>query len=187
MKKIIIPVIAILVMGGLLLGLGRWTGSYAQWNARQEHLKTMKTLLPGSENFTLETVTGKNTNIRSVHRGETGFVVEVATQGYADEIVLLVGVSNEGKVTGLTIRDIHETYGLGNTALTDWEFLAQYLNTTGDAKVGQNVDAISGATVTSKAITRAVNAAVSTAVSYVTGNDVNTDTDADSGATSWEG
>ena len=133
----------------------------------------MQSLLPGSENFTLEKYEGEDESIRSVHKGETGFVIEVATQGYADEIVMLVGVSNDGQVKGLVVRDIHETYQLGNRALTDVDFLAQYLNTTGDAQVGETVDAITGATVTSKAVTRCVNAAVA----YVTG------TDTDSGAT----
>ena len=75
------------------------------------------------------------------------------------------------------IRKMEETYGLGGKALTDWEFLAQFLKTEGDAAIGENINAISGATVTSKAITRSVNSAVG----FVTGSDV------DSGATSWEG
>jgi electron transport complex protein RnfG len=70
-----------------------------------------------------------------------------------------------------------ETFGLGGKALNDWQFLAQYLQTSGDAAVGENVDAITGATVTSKAVTRCVNAAVG----YVTGADTS------SGATSWGG
>jgi electron transport complex protein RnfG len=75
------------------------------------------------------------------------------------------------------VREIHETAGLGRTALVDYDFLVQFLKTEGDAEVGTNVDAISGATVTSKAVTRCVNSAVA----YVTGADV------DSGATSWGG
>ena len=137
----------------------------------------MQTLLPGSESFTLEAYAGEDENIRRVHKGETGYVIETATQGYADEIVMMIGVSNDGKVKGLVVREIHETYGLGNKALTDWEYLSQYLNTQGDAQIGENVDAVTGATVTSKAITRCVNSAVA----YVTG------TDTDSGATSWGG
>lgn len=176
-KAIAVPFITIALMAALLLGLTFGLRGIAEANAQQEHLKTMQTLLPGSKSFTVEPYTGEDANIRSVHKGETGFVIETSTQGYADEITLLVGVSNGGKVTGLVIRDIHETRGLGNTALTDWEFLAQFLNTQADAQVGENVDAISGATVTSKAITRCVNSAVA----YVTG------ADADSGATSWGG
>ena len=72
---------------------------------------------------------------------------------------------------------MEETFGLGAEALSDWKFLSQFLRTEGDATVGENIDAISGATVTSKAITRSVNSAVA----FVTGSDV------DSGATSWGG
>ena len=90
---------------------------------------------------------------------------------------MLVGVSNEGNVTGLQVRSMEETYGLGAEALTDWQFLAQFLRTEGDAEVGSNIDAITGATVTSKAIARSVNSAVG----FVTGADTS------SGATSWGG
>ena len=176
-KTFLLPLLTLVLAAAVLLGLTFGLQGVASANAQKEHLKMMQTILPGSESFTVEEYTGEDENIVSVHKGETGFVIEAATQGYADEIVLLIGVSNDGKVKGLVVRDIHETYGLGNKALTDWRYLSQYLNTQGDAQVGENVDAITGATVTSKAITRCVNSAVA----YVTG------TDTDSGATSWGG
>lgn len=176
-KAILLPLAVIVLAAALLLGLSFGLQGVASENAQKEHLRLMQTLLPGSQNFTLETYTGEDANIRSVHKGETGFVIEAATQGYADEIVMLIGVSNDGYVTGLVIRQMHETAGLGGKALTDWQFLSQFLKTQGDAQVGTNVDAVTGATVTSKAITRCVNSAVG----YVTG------ADADSGATSWGG
>lgn len=176
-KTVLLPLLTLILAAAVLLGLTFGLKGVASSNARKEHLKMMQTLLPGSESFTVETYTGEDENIRSIHKGETGFVIEAATQGYADEIVMLIGVSNDGKVKGLVVRDIHETHGLGNKALTDWKYLSQYLNSQGDAQVGENVDAITGATVTSKAITRCVNSAVA----YVTG------TDTDSGATSWGG
>lgn len=177
MKNHLICVIAIVVSALVLLAASFGLRGVAQANAQAEHLKTMQTLLPGSENFVVEPYTGEDANIRSVHKGETGFVIETATQGYADEIVLLVGVSKEGTVTGLQVRQIHETVGLGQTALTDWEFLAQFLHSDGSLTVGTDVDALTGATVTSKAVARCVESAVA----YVTGADV------ESGATSWGG
>ena len=176
-KTVFLPLITIVLAAAVLLGLSFGLKGVANANAQKEHLKMMQTLLPGSESFILEPYTGEDANIRSVHKADNGFVIETATRGYADDIVMLIGVSNDGKVRGLVVRDIHETRGLGNRALTDWKYLSQYLNTTGDAQVGETVDAISGATVTSKAITRCVNSAVA----YVTG------TDTDSGATSWGG
>lgn len=176
-KSVFLPIITLVLAAAVLFGLTFGLKGVASANAQKEHLKMMQTLLPGSETFTVVPYTGEDANIRRVHQAENGFVIEVATQGYADEIVMMVGVSSDGKVKGLVVRDIHETYGLGNEALTNWQYLAQYLNTEGEAKVGENVDAITGATVTSKAITRCVNSAVA----YVTGSD------ADSGATSWGG
>ena len=176
-KTVFLPLITIVLAAAVRLGLSFGLKGVANANAQKEHLKMMQTLLPGSESFILEPYTGEDANIRSVHKADNGFVIETATRGYADDIVMLIGVSNDGKVRGLVVRDIHETRGLGNRALTDWKYLSQYLNTTGDAQVGETVDAISGATVTSKAITRCVNSAVA----YVTG------TDTDSGATSWGG
>ena len=112
-----------------------------------------------------------------MYKGETGFVVATVTRGYVGDIAMLIGVSSQGTVTGLTIRELSETLGLGANAMTDWEFLAQFLNTDGSAQVGEDVDALTGATVTSKAIARSV----ASAVAYVTGADT------ESGATSWEG
>jgi RnfABCDGE-type electron transport complex G subunit len=194
MKK---PIIAIVLAALILFGTAFALKGVAADNARDHHLQLMKTLLPGSESFAVETYTGEDANIVSVHKAENGFVIETATRGYADEIRMFIGVNFDGKVTGLVVAEAHETFGLGNNALTDHEFLAQFLNSSGSfavATVGEDafsgatgevvevddtvdVDAMTGATVTSKAVIRCVNSAVA----YVTG------ADADSGATSWGG
>ena len=176
-KTVFLPLIAILAAAAILFGISLALNGIANKNAQAAHLKDLQTLLPGSTQFTLETYTGDDTNIKSVHKGETGFVIETVTAGYAGDITMFVGVSTEGKVTGLVVRDMSETLGLGAQALTDWEFLAQFLNSEGDEEIGTNVDAITGATVTSKAVARAITSAVA----YVTGADI------DSGATAWGG
>ena len=177
MKKIIVPILAFLLCAVILFAMDAGLEGIRAEKANAEHLSIMKTLLPGSENFTVEKYTGVDANIRSVHKGETGYVIETVTAGYAGDIRMLVGVSNEGKVVGIVVRELHETRGLGTRALTDTDFLAQLLCTSGEAAVGVDVDAISGATVTSKAIVRSVNSAAA----YVTGVDTS------SSATSWGG
>lgn len=197
MKKSIMTLVFVLVlcMGLLSAVTQALSGMYLD-NLQHWHLQDMKTILPGSENFVVEPYSGEDANILSVHRGETGYVIKTCTYGYAGEITVLVAVSTEGKVTGLVVRDQSETVGLGAKALYDHEFLAQFLNgsgtfavgapgadafsgATGEEATGEEiyVDAITGATVTSKAIARCVNSAVA----YVTGADVS------SGATSWGG
>ena len=111
---------------------------------------------------------------------------------------MMTAVNNDGKVTGLVVLEAHETVGLGNEALTDHVFLKQFLNASGSFEVATHgadafssatgttesadgetveVDGITGATVTSKAIAKSVNSAVA----YVTGADVA------SSATTWGG
>lgn len=176
-RTILLPIVTIALSAAILAGASVALSGIARENGQREHLQIMRTLLPGSENFTVEPYSGDDANIISVHKGENGFVIETVTRGYVDEIRMLIAVSNDGKVTGLMVREMHETFGLGLNGLTDVDFLAQFLNTSGEAEVGSTVDALTGATVTSKAITRAVNSAVA----YVTG------ADASSGATSWGG
>lgn len=197
-KSILVPVLTIVLAAAVLFGVAYGLTGPATANAQAAHLELLRTLLPGSESFTLEPYSGEDANIRSVHKGETGFVVETVTYGYAGDITMYIGVSTEGRVTGLVVHDLEETWGLGAEALTDHVFLSQFLNSAGafavatageDAFSGATdtgassdgeevrVDAITGATVTSKAIVRCVNSAVG----YVTGADVS------SGATSWGG
>ena len=177
MKAILKPIIAIAAAALILLGSGTALSKVAAVNAEKELNEMLATLLPGSASFEWEEYTGEDTAIQAVYKGENGFVIQTSAYGYAGDIVMLVGVSNDGAVTGLVVRDLSETYGLGANALTDTEFLSQYLETAGDAEIGTNIDAMTGATVSSKAVTRAVNLAVA----YVTGADTT------SSATTWGG
>ena len=197
-KPILLPIITILVCAAILFGAAVGLNGIAAQNAQEAHLQLMRTLLPDSENFTVEPYAGEDANIVSVHKGENGFVIETVTYGYAGNIQMFVGVSNAGKVTGLVVYRMEETFGLGANALSDHVFLAQFLNSEGTFAIGTPgadafsgatdtaaadsedsvyVDGITGATVTSKAIARSVNSAVG----YVTG------ADASSAATSWGG
>ena len=177
MRKFLVPFLSVLLAAVVLLAVYNLTLDLRCANQQKELQAKMETILPGSTSFTEETYTGEDANISFVYKGETGYVIGTSTAGYAGPISMLIGVSSDGYVTGLQVRSMEETYGLGAEALTDWEFLKQFLRTEGDAEVGTNIDAITGATVTSKAIARSVNSAVA----FVTGADIS------SGATSWGG
>ena len=177
MRKILVPIITILLAAVILLGQYNGLAEDRLVNEMHALQEQMEAMLPGSKYFEPEEYTGEDANIHRVWKGETGYIVETVTYGYAGNITMLIGVASDGNVTGLQGRNMQETYGLGAEALSDWEFLAQFLRTEGDAEIGTNVDAITGATVTSKAIARSVNSAVG----IVTGADTS------SSATSWGG
>ena len=177
-NKIVAPILAIVIAAVVLFGGKAILSSKAEANVEIANNKIMLSLLPGSTSFAAEEFDAEaNSAIKSVYKAENGYVIESAAYGYNGDVVLMVGVSNEGTVTGVVVKDLQETRGLGAKALTDVPFLAQFLWTGGDAEIGTNVDALAGATVSSKAVTKAVNAAVG----YVTGADTS------SAATEWGG
>ncbi len=177
-KVLIAPIAALLAAAGILLGVSALLGETARRGEEAARNEIMSYMLPGRPaSFTEEAYDGEDESIRRVFKAEDGYVLELETNGYAGPMVLWVGVTNEGRVSGLTVRDHRETFGLGRRAQTEAPFLLQFIGTSGEAAVGEDIDALTGATVTSKAVTRAVNSAVA----FVTGADIS------SSATEWEG
>lgn len=109
--------------------------------------------------------------------GFYGYVVEaVSTKGYGGDIVLYVGVGADGTVNGVSILEINETAGLGmeapNVLVPQFEGrkVDSFVYTKTGATPGTNeVDAISSATITTKAVTNAVNGGLKTALELLEG------------------
>ena len=93
-----------------------------------------------------------------------GYVIEITTkEGYGGDIRLYMGVTAEGRLMGISILEIHETPGLGMRAP---EVLVpqfrdrkgpEFTVTKNGAVAENEIDAITSATITSKAVTRGVN------------------------------
>ena len=89
-----------------------------------------------------------------------GYAVTVAPAGYGGEISMLVGIDAVGRVTGVVILSHSETPGLGSKVTGESWLSEQFVGTDGKGTVGNGVDAISGATISSKAVTAGVTDAV---------------------------
>ena len=105
--------------------------------------------------------------VSKVYKGENGYAVEVTPSGFDNTITMMVGVDNLGAVTGISIIDHSETAGLGAVAAATTAageaFRAQFQGMTGSVSVskdGGQVDAITSATITSRAVCSGVNAAL---------------------------
>ena len=99
--------------------------------------------------------------------GEEGYVVTATDkEGYGGDIKITVGITADGTINGISILSISETAGLGMRA-TEPAFYEQYQGKQAEKFVvskdggdGEPIDALSGATITSRAVTGAVNAAL---------------------------
>ncbi len=99
-------------------------------------------------------------------KNTVGYCVKVSPVGYGGAISMVVGVNTKGEITGVDIVSMSETPGLGAKA-SDEGFIGQYKGKSGGVGViksgtpkDNEISAISGATVTSKAVTQGVNAAL---------------------------
>jgi len=98
-----------------------------------------------------------------------GWVVKAKGQGYADVIELLVGISPDfATITGLFVLDQKETPGLGNKIIFE-EWRNQFVDAPVDKKLTVvktgatspgKIDAVTGATISSKSVTHIVNSAI---------------------------
>ena len=105
--------------------------------------------------------------VSKVYQGEAGYAIEVGPGGFDNTITMMVGVDNEGKVLGISIVSHTETAGLGAVAADSTPkgiaFREQFAGASGSVAVskdGGTMDAITGATITSRAICVGVNAAL---------------------------
>lgn len=97
-----------------------------------------------------------------------GYCVQVETNGFGGAMELMVGVDKNGVVTGVTILSHAETLNTDKHG----QLIERYVGSAGEvaiAKDGGTIEAISGATVTSRAVTRGVNSALTAVQAYTQG------------------
>lgn len=109
-------------------------------------------------------LTGDNGIVKGAYASNTGYAILVEPTGFGGTISMMVGVDKEGKVLGVSIISHAETPSLGAVAAdktsTGESFRNQFVGKSGTLVVGSDIDALTGATITSKAVTDGVNAAI---------------------------
>ena len=133
--------------------------------AKEKLDNAMKEVLP-ADSYTEVNYTGDDVQVDSIYKaGDKGYVVQCTVSGSQGSITMLTGVASDGTVTGISVLDHGETPGLGAIAgaasAVGENWRAQFKNIPSAAvtKDGGQIEAISGATITSRAICNGVTAA----------------------------
>ena len=152
-------------------------GPIAEQNA-QKIKDSLENVMPGAESeqidvpegttVTTETKNATSVTILSAYKmtkdgADAGYCVEVGPTGFGGAVDTMVGIDSDGKVTGISVISASsETPGLGARS-TEPEFQAQFSGQVGTevavAKDGGSIDALTGATITSRAVSEGVVAA----------------------------
>lgn len=113
-----------------------------------------------------DTTINEAMTVRDDNGEQIGYVLTVTNhEGYGGDIQFAMGVTKEGVTNGIAFLSISETAGLGMKA-KDEEFKNQFVDkevssfvyTKNGATSKEEIDAISGATITTNAVTNGVNA-----------------------------
>jgi electron transport complex protein RnfG len=143
----------------------------------QASMEARKAVLPDAQEFVQVDISeykDEYPNVVEVYQGKSGddtvgYVFKVISKGYGGDVELFVGIdAKENKIESVSIISHNETPGLGAKA-AEPDFLSQYTGKSagsplavvrGSATQDTQVEAITGATITSKAVTQGVNSAL---------------------------
>jgi len=175
-----------LLCGVLIVGTHLLTQSLIRVNQETILRESLTQLLPGMEKQVVYEVEpsgeiviahGQAGGAKRIFAGYdahgklVGVVLEASARGYADVISAMYAYAPEKKlITGLIVVEMRETPGLGNKIGSDPEFLANFKALDASHPVGAvkhgtkrnpwEIDAISGATISSRAVGRMLSASI---------------------------
>lgn len=174
--KLGLNLFAICAVAALLLGVtNQVTAPVIAERNVQANNESRQIVLPDANEFTqvsdseYENIDGIVSEVYEGKNGSetVGYTVKVLPKGYGGAIELIVGISKDGTVSGINIGNMSETPGLGAKA-SDSSFKDQFAGKPASELIlikgsssGENeISAISGATITSSAVTDGVNVAI---------------------------
>lgn len=170
LKDIIIPTVSLFLICAVATALLGMTNSVTEEKIKEvaaaSAAEARLRVCENAEKF--EEKTDKNGNVyfeAKDKNGETvGFAITTEDKSYGGKIEVMTGFSADGKITGVEILTIDDTPGLGMNAKKE-SFRNEYLGKTGaltvskSASADNEIQALTGATITSNAVTRCVNKA----------------------------
>ncbi len=153
------------VVAGILAAVNSVTAPIIAASKEAKTQAAVSAVLPGGgQKIDFSDASGM---VLEVYASETGYAVKVAPNGFGGAITMMVGVSREGRVLGVSVISHAETPGLGAIAAADTDkgvsFRDQFVGLISGIVIGSGdnqIDSLSGATISSQAIVDGVNAAL---------------------------
>ena len=167
--RLTVVLLAVSAITALILGLvNHITADRIEELNIEKTNAAMNEVLPYDGSYDDIGYNGDDSRVLTVYQaGDVGYVFSVEVSGSQGMIDMVVGVDNSGTVTGISITSHSETSGMGANAAASSDvgvnFRNSFVGATGSVAVtkdGGSIDALTGATVTSRAVCDGVNAAL---------------------------
>ena len=151
------------IVAAALAGVNAITKDAIAANQEKKTQEALAVVLPEAGQLKQVALSGDTGIVSEVYSDGESYAVKVLPGGFDGEITMMVGISN-GAVTGISVISHTETPGLGAVAAAQNAkgdaFRGQFVGQSGLLEIGNQIDAMSGATITSTAVVAGVNAAL---------------------------
>lgn len=156
-KEFVVPAAVLtvicLVVSAALAGTYQITEPVIEAAKRAEADASRVVVLPGGADFKQVTVSGVENIVEAYEAGNgAGYVITGKAKGYGGDLQVMAGIDKDGKIAGVKLMDNNETQSIGSKTGED-AYTSQY---KGKDSTLEGVNAVSGATISSKAFQSAV-------------------------------
>ena len=134
---------------------------------KMEEQSALRSIMPSADSFSEKTIDGIEYFEAFKDKMLVGYCVRVVGSGYSGYIRMMAGVSLNGTIQGVAVLEHSETPGLGakineiRPGESEPWFLKQFRGkSAGTIAIKKDIDAITGATISSKAVTDAIRKTV---------------------------
>ena len=169
-KIIINMIVACLLSGVVIAGAFSFTEPVAIKQRALIKKQAMEVMIEGVEEF--RPVAGKEEWYEAIKGGKmVAYIVPAQNKGYEGIISMVAAIEPDGKVVNFRITSHRETPGLGDKAL-ELKYINQYIGKYPDNLVvvkhptDENIQALTGATITSRAVTNGIKRASLEVIEY---------------------
>lgn len=160
----VVVLVSICMVAGALLGfVHAATEPVAQANAEKKAREVYETLVPEAKDFAELDCSVDGCTAALEARDSSGdllaYVIVAQSKGYGGQVPIAVAFEPEGTVKSITAMSNEETPGLG-TKIANESYIGQYVGMSAEKADAEDIDLISGATISSRAALAAFNIAV---------------------------
>ena len=161
-KPIVVLCAICIVVTGALAATNNVTAPIieAATQAAEEAARTE--LLPDAQGFEAVDLTAENVSAIYKTTNDVGVVITSSAKGYGGDVVVMTAITPDGAIKQIKVTEQYETKGIGSNVVSTPSYWERYEGVSASQALvlNQDIDAYSGATISSKAVLSAVNSAI---------------------------
>lgn len=161
-KPIVVLCAICIVVTGALAATNNVTAPIIEAATRAAEEAARTELLPDAQGFEAVDLTAENVSAIYKTTNDVGVVITSSAKGYGGDVVVMTAFNPDGTIKQIKVTEQAETKGIGSNVVANADYWTRYEGLASDHELvlNQDVDAYTGATISSRAVLSAVNSAI---------------------------